>query len=106
LHRRVHHVGAGQDVFDEARSAFRDVPERERERRRRVARLQETRLVDTHPPTAKRMEVLLARSRAEPRVVLDAGRYTALMDELSPLRESIEKWLVDAYRASLYAGAR
>ena len=107
LHRRVHHrVGAGQDVFDEALSAFRDVPERERERRRRVARLQDTRLVDTHPPTAKRMEVLLARSRAEPRVVLDAGRYTALMDELSPLRESIEKWLVDAYRASLYAGAR
>jgi Zn-dependent protease with chaperone function len=107
LHRRAHRrVGPGQDVFDEARSAIRDVPERERERRRRVARLQDTRLADTHPPTAKRMELLHARSRAEPRVVLDPGRYAALMEELAPLRVRIEAFLVDVYRDSLYAGAR
>jgi Zn-dependent protease with chaperone function len=107
VHRRAHHrVGAGRDVFDEARSAFRDVPEHERERRRRVAQLQDTRLADTHPPTAKRMELLLARGRAEPRVVLDAGRHATLMEELGPVRKRIEQLLVDAYRDSLYAGAR
>jgi hypothetical protein len=52
------------------------------------------------------MELLQARSRAEPRVVLDPGRYAALMEELAPLRVRIEAFLVDVYRDSLYAGAR
>lgn len=44
--------GDSADVFEEAAAMTANVPERERQRRRRVARLEEARLDDTHPPSA------------------------------------------------------
>ena len=53
-------------ALDRVRAALRSVPERERERRRRVARLEQTRLEDTHPPTGMRIALLEERARGRP----------------------------------------
>ena len=52
--------------------AVADEPERERERRRRVARLEDARLDDTHPPTALRIQ--RAAPADDPESDADAGR--------------------------------
>ncbi len=64
--------GSGHDVIARVRETMRTVPERERERHRRVARLQHTRLTDTHPPTGTRIELLQQRGPAPAAVTLDA----------------------------------
>jgi Zn-dependent protease with chaperone function len=100
----VAHPGAGEvDLFEELARAFGVVPERERERRRRVARLEETRLGATHPPTAHRIRLLEGRPRAEPLVDADADRAQAVDSELARRRRALQATLVDERRASLYA---
>ena len=89
------------DVFDALRQAVDDVPRRELERRRRVARLEGARLGATHPPTAKRIEVLEQRPSAEPAVVLDPDRRAAIAGELAYARASLSRQIVEQYRAAL-----
>jgi Zn-dependent protease with chaperone function len=90
-------------VFDEIVHAVADVPERERERRRRVARLEHARLDDTHPPTAFRIRMLEERAPAAPRVALDAARSQAIDAELAPHRPALHAELLDTFRDALYA---
>ena len=61
-------------ALDRVRAALRSVPERERERRRRVARLEQTRLEDTHPPTGMRIALLEDRAPLPPAVTLSRVR--------------------------------
>jgi Zn-dependent protease with chaperone function len=94
----------GGDLFDQLREAIADVPERERERRRRVARLEEIRLELTHPPTGARIE-LLERRPARPAVVTASG--AGLFDEeLRPLRRRMAAEAVDQSAGLLYSGWR
>ncbi|MDQ3163474.1 MAG: M48 family metalloprotease [Actinomycetota bacterium] len=99
-----HAARGGSDLFRELREAFELIPEREHDRRRRVARLENARLGDTHPPTGKRITLLESRPRTEPVVTLDAERSAAIDDELAPLRPALERTLVDEYRDSLFHG--
>jgi Zn-dependent protease with chaperone function len=92
------------DVLDRLRAAVDAVPERERERRRRAARLEETRLDDTHPPPAMRIAMVEQRPAEPPRVVLNQAQNTRIDTELQPLAERIERELIDRYRGSLYRG--
>ncbi len=94
------------DVFAEARVAMEGIPAEERERLRRVARLEQTRLDATHPPPSYRLALLERRAPLEPAVVLDAERSAKIDDELAPLRAHLSLRIVDAYRSSLYAGGR
>ncbi len=100
----VHHAARdGADaLLERALRELDAVPERERERRRRVARLESARLDATHPPTAFRIELVEARGKQEPKVILDPGRSAAIDAELQPRRRAVEQTLVDEYRASLY----
>jgi heat shock protein HtpX len=90
------------DLFSELAMRTIDIPSRERERRRRVARLEEARLDDTHPPTARRIELLESRLRDEPAVELDTDRSAQMDEELKGKRQEFHRLLVEEHRDSLY----
>jgi Zn-dependent protease with chaperone function len=92
----------GGDVFDAMRAAVADVPERERERRRRLARLEGTRLGATHPPTAKRIELIERLTPSEREVRLDAERWEAILAELAADRKRLSRRIVEGYRAAVF----
>lgn len=100
-----HHAlrGEGDAVLDGVHAALQAVPDRERERRRRVARLEQTRLTDTHPPLGKRIAVLEAEPSGA-RVTLDASSSSRIDEELAPLEATVSRELLDRYRGSLYSG--
>jgi Zn-dependent protease with chaperone function len=91
-------------VFARLHEALEAVPERERERRRRVARLEHARLDATHPPTALRIELLEGRPAAEPVVTLNTAWSARIDTELAPLERELARELLDAHRSALYSG--
>jgi Zn-dependent protease with chaperone function len=93
---------AEEDMFERMQMVLRSVSARERERRRRVARLEESRLGDSHPPTAKRIRLVEERARREARVTMTSEVTEAIDRELEPLRPRAQEALIDAYRASVY----
>ena len=98
------HADADVDVLGHATDALRAVPDRERERRRRVARLEHVRLNDTHPPTGMRIAMLEGRPVQEPAVTLNSAWSARIEAELEPMHERIGREVLDAYRGSLYSG--
>ncbi len=94
------------DVEDlgHVRDAVRSVPERERERRRRVARLEPARLDDTHPPTGMRIALLEDRPDRPPAVTLNRAWSERIDAELAAYEGPVARELTDAYRSSLYYG--
>jgi Zn-dependent protease with chaperone function len=103
LVREYVHGRSEGDLFAEVKTRLAAVPSRERERRRRVARLEESRLEDTHPPTALRIQLLEDRPRLEANVALSAFNADLIDRELTPMRRAVQARLVDFYRDSLYA---
>jgi len=109
LHSAFEHVvkdlarpGEEGDVFVEIHARLSAVPERERERRRRVARLEESRLDVTHPPTALRIRLLEERPQQEAKVTLDEERSTAIDQELARFKRAFQERLVDEHRDALF----
>jgi hypothetical protein len=94
--------GTETDLFMTMQQVLRAVPERERERRRRVARLEESRLADSHPPTARRIELLERRTPAATLVELSAESSATIDRELTPRRDVLAQELLDEYRARVY----
>jgi len=90
------------DLFEATKQRFASVPGRERERRRRVAMLEESRLSTTHPPTGMRITLLEQRPRLRPEVTLDRERSEQIDAELRRLRPLLGERLVELHRASLY----
>lgn len=78
------------------------IPERERERIRRSQCLADSRLDDTHPPTAYRLELLRSRPSVKSQVILTAQEQTALAAELRPLRRVTQAELLSNYAGLLY----
>jgi Zn-dependent protease with chaperone function len=101
--QRTAQARGGADLFAELESAVSGIPDRERERRRRVARLEASRLDDTHPPTAKRLELLEGREPVDAAVVCGAEQAGAIDAELAAHRHSVQSALLEDYRDSLYA---
>jgi Zn-dependent protease with chaperone function len=93
---------ADGDLFVELARELAAVPEYERERRRRVARLAEARLSDTHPPTAMRIRLLEEHGVRTAVVELDDARSAAIDDELRFLQRALVRKAHDAYRDRLY----
>lgn len=94
------------DLFEQIRAHMALVPDRERERRRRVARLEDARLDVTHPPTGLRIRLLEERPVDEPAVSLSQAGSDSIDFELAPLRPALQERLLDEYRDSLYYGWR
>jgi len=101
--RNVHAARSGDTtIFAELDAAVAAVTPRERERRRRIAQLERSRLDHTHPPTALRIELLEQRPRLEPAVTLDAETSEAIDDELARYRKPVADRIVDDARDRLY----
>jgi Zn-dependent protease with chaperone function len=95
-------VRGERGFFDELRAHLAAIPERERERLRRAARAESSRLHYTHPPTAHRLAALEAHP-VEPELVLDDARAAAVAAELATREAEIGRRVVDRYRERLYA---
>jgi heat shock protein HtpX len=98
-------LGRGEDhagLLDRALEHLNAVPERERERRRKVARLETARLDVTHPPTGSRISLLERRGAKAAKVTLGADGSSAIDQELKKRRSAVEHQLVDEHRDSLY----
>lgn len=93
---------SAENLLVRARAAVDGVPERERERRRRAARLEEVRLQSSHPPTWSRIALVQKRGRPEAKVVVSDEQSAAIDAELQSRGTWVERALVDNYRASLY----
>jgi Zn-dependent protease with chaperone function len=91
-----------KDVFADLAEAVLRVPDRERERRRRLARLEDARLGETHPPTGKRIEVLEGRPRAQPEVTLAEDGAEAIDAELATRSRQQGQRLIEEYREAIY----
>jgi Zn-dependent protease with chaperone function len=101
LQRHVaEHGDDGAGAIAALRSAASEVPERERERRRRVARLEGVRLNATHPPTGRRIELLRRRPALQPAIRLDAARWQRIAGELAAVEARVARELVDGWRGS------
>lgn len=90
------------DLFVDLRALLAAVPERERERRRRVARLEETRLDVTHPATGHRISLLEDREAVPARVALSAERSAAIDAELKRFEPGFGQQIFDSARDALY----
>jgi Zn-dependent protease with chaperone function len=84
--------------------AMHEIPQRERERLRRVGRLEQACIDASHPPTALRLAMLDRRADAPPLVVLSEAEHAAINRELRELEGPIQQQLIAAYRSGLYAG--
>jgi Zn-dependent protease with chaperone function len=93
---------APEELLARARAVVDSVPERERERRRRVARLETVQLRSSHPPTASRIALVQRRGRVDAIVHVTGERSATIEEELRPKRKAVEQALVENYRASLY----
>ena len=91
-----------EQLFEAIHNDLAAVPERERQRRLRAAALEQTKLDDTHPPTAMRIELLQHRPPRTPNVLLDDESSHTIDLELAPQRTPIGRRLIDQHRASLY----
>ncbi|WP_157592354.1 M48 family metalloprotease [Solirubrobacter soli] len=89
-------------TLSRVRAALDAVPARERDRRRRVARLKHARLEDSHPPTGMRIALLEDRAPHPPMVTLTLFESERIDAELAPLEAAIGRALVDRYRAALH----
>jgi Zn-dependent protease with chaperone function len=90
------------DLFAAVLPTLAAVPERERERRRRVALLEASSLGSTHPPTGQRIRLLEQRPILAAQVVLSNADSDAIDRELSGLRPALQRKLVENQRSSLY----
>jgi Zn-dependent protease with chaperone function len=86
------------EILAELRDAARAIPEREWERRRRVAALELPALLATHPTSARRAEVHRRRAPLAPALVLDDARAAAILAELAPYEVEAGRVLVDRWR--------
>jgi len=71
----------GANLFEQLREYLQSAPERELERRRRVARLEGVRLSATHPPTARRLDLIESRPAEAGLVLLDEEHSTQIDED-------------------------
>lgn len=101
--RRVALAGEGEmDLFMALRERVACVPDRERERIRRVRKLEGARLDLSHPPTVNRLELLHYHYIAEPALSAAALPFAAVAEETAQLEKVVQQKLVASVEHSLY----
>jgi Zn-dependent protease with chaperone function len=100
--RRLAVAHSKADFFLELREHVAALPERERERIRRVERLEDSRLDATHPPTAFRIDLITAGPVASAAVTLNVIDAQLLDNELATFQHAVQAKLIDQYQRSLY----
>lgn len=90
------------DPFTLFEAEIQNMPERERERIKRVELLEGSRLDATHPPTVFRIESLKRHFAEFPGLQIMDSQFTQLDQELAVFREKISSELLRKYKESLY----
>jgi Zn-dependent protease with chaperone function len=86
------------DFWTQLRSALADIPEGEKERRRRRGARERLRLTDTHPPVHLRVKVLRGLPAGEPLVSVSAAQADKIRAELEPDYARVARVIDDAAR--------
>ena len=94
-------IDKGKNVIEELRQLVSDMPPREIERLRRVARLEGGRIDTTHPPTPLRIE-FINYGYSSPAITITPDEAERLEQELETLLPTVQSQLVDEYREGLY----
>jgi len=107
FHHLVHQISLQQregkrDLFEELKREVAQVPPRKLEPIKRQTQIEKPRLDATHPPTAYRIEFLLAHPVREPKVSLPPSELKQMDQELTAVRGKVQKKIIDAHRATLY----
>jgi hypothetical protein len=102
LEATINHVGTDTSAIYLAVERLRaSMPAAERDRQRRVARLERSSAGSSHPPTASRIAVVEALGAPTATVTVDAHRWAAIRAELEPFTAASARRIVDARRARL-----
>ncbi len=83
----------GKDMFSELKRRIDEVPERELERIRRIAMIEDSRLNVTHPPTPLRIEMLRSQPVTSPEMEIDSIDFDAVEQEFVSIRDNLAKEL-------------
>ncbi|MCI0475375.1 MAG: M48 family metallopeptidase [Anaerolineales bacterium] len=86
-----------RDFFKVLQDAIDTMPERERERIRRVSLLEDSRLDVTHPPMSNRVALIKARGSQQAEVMMSNQQFDQIQNELAPARTKIQKDLLQRY---------
>lgn len=89
------------DMFGTLREHVHTIPDRERERLRRVQLLEDSRLDTTHPPTPYRIQLLQAHPVAAAHVSLSADQNAAIDAELARLQDRIQKKIITGFTSRI-----
>ena len=95
-------LNTDKDFFEIFSHRVSIMPEREKERLRRVQEMEGTRLNITHPPTPFRMRLLEEHRFESPQFKLNPSKFDVIEEELAHLKSNIRNRLRDGYKASLY----
>lgn len=103
--KRSTHSGAVApgSLLSEVERSVMAVPDRERQRRRRVARLERPSLDAFHPTMSSRIAVLESRALVLSSLAITQAESDAIDEELAPLRAPLELRMIDEYRSTIYA---
>ena len=101
--QRIALGGEGEtDLFSTLRQRLSSVPTRERERIRRVQKLEGSRLDSSHPPTANRLELLEHHYISQPGLTASSLPFNEVAQELATLEEKVARKLVGLWESRLY----
>lgn len=90
------------DLFEEFRKDILSLPSHEKEKIRRVGKLEKSRLDATHPPTFFRVEFLKNHSEKNAKISLTEEKAKQIDEEILKIQSQIQINIIDKYKAALY----
>jgi Zn-dependent protease with chaperone function len=91
-----------RDLFKEFRQDILSLPPGEKERIRRIGKLEKSRLDATHPPTVFRAEFLKNHSEKNMTFSLTQEKAEQIDEEIFKIQSKIQTDITDKYKAALY----
>lgn len=97
----IQKVSLSQDsinFFDEFKTLVSNIPEKEKERIKRLEKIEDLQLNATHPPTFLRMQFLKDKFVKEHKSILSKHEFQKIDNELKCKQEEIQNILINIYR--------
>ena len=94
------------NLFEAIKTQVINVPQRELMRIDQVERMDESRIDTSHPPTARRIDLLKARNVREPKIVLNEVDNAAINKEIASIEPERQNKLLSYVDSGSYYGSR